>query len=133
MHLGCCSTFGKHKNTLACGSSIFTLSESLAASLVHGSYAILRRKPFSIPLINRWTCILWTFSVWFCTLGVWVIVFIICLPHCGRARFKILAVGIRHLRIVLCSGVTFLTTCPQGKLDMTIHLPSDNLTMATWV
>jgi hypothetical protein len=37
MHLGCCSTFGKHKNTLACGSSIFTLSESLAASLVHGS------------------------------------------------------------------------------------------------
>jgi hypothetical protein len=28
MHLGCCSTFG---------SSIFTLSESLATSLVHGS------------------------------------------------------------------------------------------------
>jgi hypothetical protein len=48
---GCCLTFGKHKNTLACGSSIFTLSESLAASLVHGSYAILRRKPFGIPLI----------------------------------------------------------------------------------
>jgi hypothetical protein len=37
MHLGCCSTFGKRKNTLACGSSIFTLSESLATSLVHGS------------------------------------------------------------------------------------------------
>jgi hypothetical protein len=36
MHLGCCSTFGKRKNTLACGSSIFTLSESLATSLVHG-------------------------------------------------------------------------------------------------
>jgi hypothetical protein len=35
--LGCCSTFGKRKNTLACGSSIFTLSESLATSLVHGS------------------------------------------------------------------------------------------------
>jgi hypothetical protein len=28
-----CSTFGKRKNTLACGSSIFTLSESLATSL----------------------------------------------------------------------------------------------------
>jgi hypothetical protein len=28
---------GKRKNTLACGSSIFTLSESLATSLVHGS------------------------------------------------------------------------------------------------
>jgi hypothetical protein len=37
MHLGCCSTFVKRKNTLACGSSIFTLSESLATSLVHGS------------------------------------------------------------------------------------------------
>jgi hypothetical protein len=40
MHLGCCSTFGKRKNTLVCGSSIFTLSESLATSLVnlvHGS------------------------------------------------------------------------------------------------
>ena len=37
MHLGCCLTFGKCKNTLACGSSIFTLSESLATSLVHGS------------------------------------------------------------------------------------------------
>jgi hypothetical protein len=36
-HLGCCSTFGMRKNTLACGSSIFTLSESLATSLVHGS------------------------------------------------------------------------------------------------
>jgi hypothetical protein len=34
VHLGCCSTFGKRKNTLACGSSIFTLSESLATSLV---------------------------------------------------------------------------------------------------
>jgi hypothetical protein len=37
MHLGCCSTFGNRKNTLVCGSSIFTLSESLATSLVHGS------------------------------------------------------------------------------------------------
>jgi hypothetical protein len=37
IHLGCCSTFGKRKNTLACVSSIFTLSESLATSLVHGS------------------------------------------------------------------------------------------------
>jgi hypothetical protein len=37
MHLGCCSTFGKRKNTFAFGSSIFTLSESLATSLVHGS------------------------------------------------------------------------------------------------
>jgi hypothetical protein len=35
--LGCRSTFGKRKNTFACGSSIFTLSESLAISLVHGS------------------------------------------------------------------------------------------------
>ena len=37
MHLGCCSTFRKCKNTLVCGSSIFTLSESLATSLVHRS------------------------------------------------------------------------------------------------
>jgi hypothetical protein len=37
MHSGCCSTFGKRKNTPACGSSIFTLSESLAISLVHES------------------------------------------------------------------------------------------------
>jgi hypothetical protein len=37
MHLGCCSTFGKRKNTLAYGSSIFTLSESFATSLVHAS------------------------------------------------------------------------------------------------
>ena len=44
MHLGRCSTFGKRKNTLACGSSIFTLSESLATSLLNG-------KPFGIPLI----------------------------------------------------------------------------------
>jgi hypothetical protein len=36
MHLGCCSTFGKRENTLACGSSIFTLSENLVTSLVHG-------------------------------------------------------------------------------------------------
>jgi hypothetical protein len=50
MHLGCCSTFGKRKNTLACGSSIFTLSESLATSLVHG-HVILHGKPFGIPLL----------------------------------------------------------------------------------
>jgi hypothetical protein len=37
MHLWCRSTFGKRKNTLACGSSIFTHSESLPTSLVHGS------------------------------------------------------------------------------------------------
>jgi hypothetical protein len=43
MHLGCCSTFGKRKNTLACGSSIFTLSESLATSLVHGSHNPARK------------------------------------------------------------------------------------------
>ena len=36
MHLGC-STFEKRKNTVPCSSSIFTLSESLATSLVHGS------------------------------------------------------------------------------------------------
>jgi hypothetical protein len=54
MHLGCCSTFGKRKNTLACASSIFTLSESLATSLVHG-HAILHGKPFGIPLIKHYT------------------------------------------------------------------------------
>ena len=37
MHLGCCSTFGKRKNTVACGSSVFALSESLATPPVHGS------------------------------------------------------------------------------------------------
>jgi hypothetical protein len=37
-------------NALACGSSIFTLSESLATSLVHG-HAILHGKPFGIPLL----------------------------------------------------------------------------------
>ena len=31
------STFGKRKNALACGSCIFTLSETLATSRVHGS------------------------------------------------------------------------------------------------
>jgi hypothetical protein len=51
MHLGCCSTFGKRKNTLAYGSCIFTLSESLAnpACMDH---AILHGKPFGIPLIT---------------------------------------------------------------------------------
>jgi hypothetical protein len=34
MHLGCCSTFGKRKNTLACGSSISKVSRH---PLVHGS------------------------------------------------------------------------------------------------
>jgi hypothetical protein len=43
MHLGSCSTFGKRKNTFACGSSIFTLSESLATSLVHGSHNPARK------------------------------------------------------------------------------------------
>jgi hypothetical protein len=52
MHLGCRSTFGKRKNTLACGSSIFTLSESLATSLVHG-HAILHGKSFGIPLFLK--------------------------------------------------------------------------------
>jgi hypothetical protein len=50
MHLGRCSTFGKHKNTLACVSSIFTLSESLATSLVHGSRN-LAWKTFGILLL----------------------------------------------------------------------------------
>ena len=50
MHLGCCSTFGKRKNTHACGSSIFTLSESLATSLMHGSRNPAR-KTFGIPLL----------------------------------------------------------------------------------
>ena len=35
MHLGCCSTFEKGKNTLAC-ECIFTLSESRATSQMHG-------------------------------------------------------------------------------------------------
>jgi hypothetical protein len=45
MHLGCRSTFGKRKNALACGSSIFTPSESLATSgLVHGSRNPARKR-----------------------------------------------------------------------------------------
>jgi hypothetical protein len=48
--LGMLLHFRKRKNTLACGSSIFTLSESLATSLVHG-HAILHGKPFGIPLL----------------------------------------------------------------------------------
>ena len=37
-HLGCCSTFGKCKSTLACmRSRILPLSENLATSRVHGS------------------------------------------------------------------------------------------------
>ena len=58
MHLGCFSTFGKRKNTLACGSSIFTLSESLATSLVHGSRNPARktiRYSFSILLYQHST------------------------------------------------------------------------------
>jgi hypothetical protein len=51
MYLGCCSTFGKRKNTLACGSSIFTLSESLATSLVHGSRNPARKTiPYSFSM-----------------------------------------------------------------------------------
>jgi hypothetical protein len=50
MHLGCCSTFGKRKNTLDCGSSIFTLSESLATPSCMADHAILHGKPFGIPL-----------------------------------------------------------------------------------
>jgi hypothetical protein len=51
MHLlGCCSTFGKRKKTLACSSSIFTLSESLATSLMQLDHTILHGKPFGIPL-----------------------------------------------------------------------------------
>jgi hypothetical protein len=52
MQLGCCSTFGKRKNTLACGSSIFTLSESLATSLVHGSRNPAR-KTIRYPFIHK--------------------------------------------------------------------------------
>jgi hypothetical protein len=37
MHEGCRETFGKRKNTRAAGECIFTLSESRAASQVHGS------------------------------------------------------------------------------------------------
>jgi hypothetical protein len=48
----CCSTFGKRKNTLACGSNIFTLSKSLATSLVHGSRNPAR-KTFGIPLVRH--------------------------------------------------------------------------------
>jgi hypothetical protein len=50
MHLGCCSTLGKRKNTLACGSSIFTLSESIATPSCM-DHAILHGKPFGIPLL----------------------------------------------------------------------------------
>ena len=54
MYLGCCSTFGKRKTTFACGSFVFTLSETLACM----DHAILHGKPFSNPLIigdsNQW-------------------------------------------------------------------------------
>jgi hypothetical protein len=51
MHLGCCSTFGERKNTLAYGSCFSRFnSESLATSRVHGSRNPAR-KTFGIPLL----------------------------------------------------------------------------------
>jgi hypothetical protein len=41
MHLGCCSTFGKRKNTLAF--EYFYAFQSLATSLVHGSHNPARK------------------------------------------------------------------------------------------
>ena len=52
MHFRCCLTFEKRKNALACGSSIFTLSESLATSLVHGSRNPAG-EPFGITLVRH--------------------------------------------------------------------------------
>jgi hypothetical protein len=49
MHLGCCSTFGKRKNALACGSSIFPKVSRHPSCMDH---AILHGKPFGIPLIS---------------------------------------------------------------------------------
>jgi hypothetical protein len=53
MHLGCCSTFGKRKNTLACGSSIFTLSVKVSRHPSCLDPAILHGKPFGIPLVTK--------------------------------------------------------------------------------
>jgi hypothetical protein len=47
MHLGCCSTFGKRKTTLACGSSILRFPKvSRHPSCM--DHAILHEKPFAI-------------------------------------------------------------------------------------
>ena len=51
MDLGSRSTFGKRKNTLGCGSSIFTLSEILATSLMHGPRIPARKTIIGIPLL----------------------------------------------------------------------------------
>ena len=51
MHLGCCSNFGKRKNTLACGSSIFTFPK-VSRHPSYMDHAILHGKPFGIPLIR---------------------------------------------------------------------------------
>jgi hypothetical protein len=52
MHLGCCSTFGKRKNTLACGSSIIIRFPKVSRHPSCMDHAILHGKPFGIPLFN---------------------------------------------------------------------------------
>jgi hypothetical protein len=51
IHLGCCSTFGKRKNTLACGSSIYAFRKSQDIPPCM-DLAILHGKPFGIPLVH---------------------------------------------------------------------------------
>ena len=48
MHLGCCLTFGKRKNTLAC---IFLRFLKLSQRPVRMDHAILHGKPLSNPLV----------------------------------------------------------------------------------
>ena len=50
MHLGCCSTFGKRKNTLACGSCILRFPK-ISQHPACMDHAILHGKLFSNPLV----------------------------------------------------------------------------------
>jgi hypothetical protein len=51
MHLECCSTFGKRKNTLACGSSIFYAFRKSCDIPRAWNTQSCTEKPFGIPLM----------------------------------------------------------------------------------
>ena len=52
MHLGCCSIFGKRKNTLACG-SCFLRFPKISQHPACMDHAMLHGKPFSNPLFMK--------------------------------------------------------------------------------
>jgi hypothetical protein len=73
MYLKCCSIVAR-KNTLACGSNIFTLSESLRYPSCM-DHAILHGQPFGIPLVMTFSLHIFRtkrlftyYNIWFLTI-----------------------------------------------------------------